>query len=65
VVSEKSGAHVDVRVAPETRDRFKTLYHKWAPGKDDPSMEAFLLYLIEGGERGLTTMRYRPGSLSP
>jgi len=61
----KATAHVDIRCTPETRTAYRALYEKWMPGKDDPSHEAFLLFLVAEGTRGLTTLRYHPGSFAP
>jgi hypothetical protein len=52
--------HIDVRTDPVTRRRFYLLYHRWASGRDDVSMDAYLQFLLDGGERAMNALAYRP-----
>jgi len=57
---KEDARHIDVRTKPETRQRFYGLYHKWVSGKDDKSMDAYMAFLLEQGEKAINSMAYRP-----
>jgi len=59
MVEGRADGHIDVRVSQATKERFYELYHKWVPGKEDDSMEAFLLFLTEQGQKALTATGLR------
>jgi hypothetical protein len=63
--AKERARHVDVRTDPATRKRFYLLYHRWAAGKEDTSMDAYLRFLLEVGERTMNAMSYRPDPFRP
>ena len=51
---------VAFRVYGDTRVRIYKLYHRWAAeNQDDDSMDAFVAFLCEHGEQGLTSVGVR------
>ena len=57
--SEKASTHIDARVSADTRTRYYALFHKCAPGKTDDSMDAFVRFLVDQGEKSLTSVGVR------
>jgi len=57
--------HIDIRTHPETRKKFYALYHQWAAGKDDQSMDAYLQFLLDHAGRAMSGLGYRPNPFRP
>jgi hypothetical protein len=63
--SRRRRPRVDIRCSQELKSDFNKLYHRWAEGKGDVSMEAFLRFLVDRGNQSLVVMGYRPGAFRP
>jgi hypothetical protein len=55
--------HVDVRTDSAVRERFQTLYQKWAVDKRSPKMGDFLTWLVTLGEKQYPQVRYVPPTM--